>query len=579
MRAGSMECSKIAPATPAPVVLRAEARRVVLVTAMGRKAATASPAGQHIAYRLSNPVGKTASHLAVGKTAVHLPVGQTTEDVPVPVKKPRLDSTLPAGSTVAITPPKKPTAPPSDALDEAWGVMKDLIPWVKHQLRMHPCVTGGTGENKALHLYEPLNIKESINEADMASYQSPWDDGQCKAALRSTGLYQAGGNLIWLNPNPHGQCPSSPLCWAQVCELQENLFGPRGEKAKLTTCGRIVFPETMHAYMTDMGQLEGAAAAGESQFPLLGGQGLLMAWYSAMYEALHLGADQQVAALWQCCLTATVQLHLQSDVVQLMQASSQVSESLAQQAKHLADTFPSFVAKLAKTGISLDGSQLAQLRATGLRFNGAPVNKTMVMAAGLVQKRITPECHAVMQAIEFQFGRDIFANWYNKCMRLIQITEKQAEHLRCSVEAALEFFFHASLRMLKEDPKARKSFGTESLHNAKEGTGLVTTVLARMWLRDLCMDLVADLAQLDKPPNIVTELKQVMTWFSDFGAFAKEFPAAGAGQTAQGEPGTQVEDGDDCEVGDLADDDEEDPLEKKKKFQQACGVVAGAVLL
>ena len=413
-----MECSKIAPATPAPVVLRAEARRVVLVTAMGRKAATASPAGQHIAYRLSNPVGKTASHLAVGKTAVHRPVGQTTEDVPVPVKKPRLDSTLQAGSTVAITPPKKPTAPPSDALDEAWGVMKDLIPWVKHQLRMHPCVTGGTCENKALHLYEPLNIKESINEADMASYQSPWDDGQCKAALRSTGLYQAGGNLMWLNPNPHSQCVSPPLCWAQVRELQKNLFEPSGEKAKLTTCGRIIFPQTLHAYVTDMVQLECAAAAGESQFPLLGGQGLLMAWWASMFEALHVGVDQQVAVLWQCALTTTIQLRLLPDVVKLMKASTQVSESLKMQAMHLTDTFPSFVAKLGKTGISLE-SNLTELRATGPCFNGAAINKTMVTAAGLVQKRFTPECHSAMMAIEFEFGRDIFSNWYNKCMRLI----------------------------------------------------------------------------------------------------------------------------------------------------------------
>ena len=525
-----MECSKLLnllpPLPPPQMVLRpseAQAKRVAAAAAAMQKKSSSPPAPSS--------------------------VGKTTDEVAVPTKKPRLDPTLQAPAPHVASIPKKPTAPPSDALVESWGVVKDLIPWVKHQLRTHPCVVGcpasvgqttaeAVGETTALHQYLPLNIKASItHEADMASFQSPWDAILCKSSLNTTGLYQAGGNLMWLNPNPHGQCPSPPLCWAQVYELQKNLFEPCGEKAKLTTCGRIVFPETLHAYITDMGQLECAAAAGESQFPLLAGQGLVMAWWVAMFEALHVGADQQVAALWQCALTTTIQLHLESDVVKLMKASSQLSESLKLCGAHLTDTFPSFVAKLARTGMTLEASKVNQLRATGLRFNGAPINKTMVAAAGLMQKRFTPECHTAMTPIEFEFGRDLFANGYNKCMRIIQITEKQAEHLRCSVEPALEFFFLAALRMLQEDAKARKNFGMESLHNAKDGTGIVTTMLARMWLRDLCMDLVADLAKLDKPPSVVPELKKVMTWFSDFGAFTKEFPAAGAGKTAEADGG------------------------------------------
>ena len=69
--------------------------------------------------------------------------------------------------------------------------------------------------------------------------------------------------------------------------------------------------------------------------------------------------------------------------------------------------------KLAGTGVPLDAACLAKHKALGLRFNGAPVNKTMLQAAALVQKRFSPECRAVMQAIEFEFGRDIFANRYN----------------------------------------------------------------------------------------------------------------------------------------------------------------------
>ena len=101
---------------------------------------------------------------------------------------------------------------------------------MKHQLQSSPCVTGGADENRALHQYAPLQIKEKItNEADMASYQAPWDDNLCKASLRTTSLYQAGGNLMWLSANPHGRCPSPALSWANVRELQQSLFEPRGE--------------------------------------------------------------------------------------------------------------------------------------------------------------------------------------------------------------------------------------------------------------------------------------------------------------------------------------------------------------
>ena len=80
--------------------------------------------------------------------------------------------------------------------------------------------------------------------------------------------------------------------------------------------------------------------------------------------------------------------------------------------------------------------------------------------------------------------------------------------------------------------------------------------------------MVADLAKLDKPPGIVPELQEVLSWFSDFGAFTKEFPTNGAGQAAQeSQEGAQVEDGDDEVVveDDVGDPEMEDPLEKKKK--------------
>ena len=80
------------------------------------------------------------------------------------------------------------------------------------------------------------------------------------------------------------------------------------------------------------------------------------------------------------------------------------------------------------------------------------------------------------------------------------------------------------------------------------------------------MALVADLAKLDKPPAIVLDLQEVLTWYADFGTFNKKFPAVGAGQAAQECQESQVEDGGHEMIqNDVGDEAAGDPLEKKKK--------------
>ena len=516
----------------------------------GQSAGRPSGAGSESACAAVDPATRAGGQSPAPKHAND----SLGEDVLVPAKRAR-------GPAHDVTPPTlvKPTLPKNDSIEEAWSVMKNVIPWVKQALA-ESTVVGADLKSKKLHECEPLGIKTNIMSDDMASYQAPWDTEQCLKSLRATSLYQAGGNLFWVLASPHGACPAPSLCWSQLRNLQDTFFNPRAEKTKVAKDGRIVFPVILHAYVTEIGQLEFAAGAGETAFALLAGQGLVMAWYVAACDALLQADDRQLAALWQCALTVTLQLRLVCGQKNIMAQSIAVSEAMVVTSRHLTDTFMVFTDKLAKCEVPMEATSLDILRSLGVRFNGATINKTMLAAASLLNKRMPHACRAVLAHIEFGHGRDIFASGYNKIMRIIQIAEKCNEHLQSSVEDSILFFFAAAARMLDEDPKsAAKQFTMEGLDN-RRGPGIVTTILGRLWVLEYCSDLVKDLASIEKPPKILAELQGVLQCFASFAAFTKEFPLP----SDSGKSESQEVNPDDMSDVD-AEDSGETAVERKKK--------------
>ena len=408
----------------------------------------------------------------------------------------------------------------------------------------------------------PLDIRSTLRESEMGSYQAPWDRSQCMAALRTTNMYQAGGNLFWVNFAPGGLCPAAKISWAQVRELQASFFDAVGARAKLSKEGRLVFPATLQVYIQDLGIMNTAAGTGNTTLPLLGGHGLVMAWWAAMLDALRAGqaASHQVAALWQCALTTTIQVRLEPEASRIMALSVLASESLAQSAKHLTDNCLVFCEKLRATGIKVEVLQLDAFKKLGMRYNGAPVNKTMLQAAGLVLTRLSDKCATVLCDIEFSHGREVLTGAYNKIMRVLQQVEKVGAELDGGTPAALLFFVQAMQREFIRDPKAVRALTTDSI------PGQVATILSRKWLRDECDVLASDLAKLEKPPSVCGEFQRVLQWFADYDAFNEAFPLTAAGQAAP--PGEAGEDAGEAAKGDQHqeedDDDTPDALETKK---------------
>ena len=90
-------------------------------------------------------------------------------------------------------------------------------------------------------------------------------------------------------------------------------------------------------------------------------------------------------------------------------------------------------------------------------------------------------------------------------------------------------------------------------------------ILGRLWLREHVTGIVADLRRVrNVVATVVPEFERVLSWFTDFGAFEREFPPIRAGLAANPGPEAGVGAGETAQDGDC-EGEGEDPLEERKK--------------
>ena len=195
----------------------------------------------------------------------------------------------------------------------------------------------------------------STSQTELVSYKAPWDQEQAAVSLKTTNMYEASGNLFWVNPFPAspqeaivaGESPS----WAMVDDMA-GIFracastpGDDDDKLKLTARdNRIVFPVTLCVYAPKAADLEGKTFPGALR--VVTGHTAIYGWYLAMYEALDKGPRSWVAALWQAALTVTIQSHVIADVSSLALLSMRKNSDLKSKPTVLTDGLPAFARKL-----------------------------------------------------------------------------------------------------------------------------------------------------------------------------------------------------------------------------------------
>ena len=271
---------------------------------------------------------------------------------PGPINIPAADSTLPTAEVPVLL------------KQIAAYVVKGLPDFFKAHTELLPA-----GDQKP-HEYGALKIALK-GETGMMSYKAAWEVEAAQISLKSTGMYEASANLLWLNPFPRTtmaqQIAGNPPSWSQLTEavalfmtndaaqeqtLAEAPLAPSQGRHKRIM--RMISPLAVpaHCEQADSGGATGILG----MFDVVTGHLYLWAWYLGMYQAMRAEDATLVASLWQMALTTSVHLRHGLSESKLAIWSIQSAEQSRFQDGVLGDTFPAFAMKCLPTIGELDVS-------------------------------------------------------------------------------------------------------------------------------------------------------------------------------------------------------------------------------
>ena len=214
----------------------------------------------------------------------------------MPTKRPNIDA--------SIADPPEPTHPKLPAGDEAKkscrGVMKSLVPWVLSnlpaQLAKHKLIPASAPMRSAKPLEIP--VPDGADPKAISSYKPAWSPEACHASVAASGLYEAGANVAWIDPEVTGwSLPGDEPSWAWLYTAADDLFRLVDIKGK----SRILFPIPLTCFWR-----RDVAVLSPGQYPDSGGlvpfsgHAFLYAWYVACLKALDAGDMPRCRALYEC---------------------------------------------------------------------------------------------------------------------------------------------------------------------------------------------------------------------------------------------------------------------------------------
>ena len=259
------------------------------------------------------------------------------------------------------------------------------------------------------HHWKPLKIerKESMS---LSSFKPPWTSVDAVSSLMKTGMFEASGNLFWVNPSIPGSSVdvsdwSAPdelkehriivgtlPPWKRIKEMATEFFSRRsvqivhaapppapsqGDDTPVNI-GRITFPTILAVYMDggDTFQTQAQKDYFDASLPMLSGHAFVAAWYYAAFLAISQGDMLWLRSLVQAALTVTIHLRINLSSGERAVWTSQLSENHKAEAL-FADSFMAFSLKIIL--ISKDApNKLKMLTQLGIRFNGADISQTMM---------------------------------------------------------------------------------------------------------------------------------------------------------------------------------------------------------
>ena len=299
--------------------------------------------------------------------------GGAVADIVIPAKRPAVG--VGVASPAPLQKPQVPNASSDAAKLGCLGIMKSLVPWVLQNLPLelfkHKKISGP----ECMQTTPPLNIPDAGQSKEVSSYKPPWSPAACHSSIACSGLYEAAGNVTWIDPETASwSLPGDDPSWAWLDDASVDLF----RVVELNGKRRILFPVPLTCYWRrDVGVLQADKYPDQGGLHPLSGHAFMYAWYVACFKALDAGDVSRCLLLYECGLTATITLVKEEDKKALALESIRASERVHSQAQVLVDSFLTFAAKVS---IFAEGKyDLKHLTSADLRYKGSKLNATMVL--------------------------------------------------------------------------------------------------------------------------------------------------------------------------------------------------------
>ena len=147
------------------------------------------------------------------------------------------------------------------------------------------------------------------------------------------------------------------------------------------------------------------------------------------------------------------------------------------------------------------------LKDKGVKYAGAPINKTMLLAAQSLTSIMTDAANKCLTSVMREYGRDVWSSGYNKISRVIQIVNKQVAlwampEGSLSVQFVFEYVLEYSLMSLRRKNASPKFFNSTNIENGENG-GWTAATCVKAFLANNIMNIARSAA--DKEKEISTD--------------------------------------------------------------------------
>lgn len=285
-------------------------------------------------------------------------VGELPSSASVPVGRPAAKAGASSASADGVTSATIRWRPKSTQGDLSNADLADLIRHVRCALPAGLRIAGVAAPQDIADA-QPLHIAAEVAPDGIKSYKERWVPANCALSLKQTNLYEAGGSLLWVDPDLHSEIPRERPAWKVVLDfataffkVPDSMAGPGGVTLRLAggtghkgTHTRILFPIALECYLDE--EPARLAVAYPTKVNLLSGHAMVYAWYISMWQALSSGDTRSVIILWETALTTTIRLRVESDLARLCLATMFLSEKYIAAAHGMTDSFVTFADKLA----------------------------------------------------------------------------------------------------------------------------------------------------------------------------------------------------------------------------------------